>query len=96
MLAALKRLAIDTKMSNNQLPVYVIQLLMKCKTPTSNPKNYTPTFIFTYTLTPHIIYHVEDAAVSGSVHSFIGRNKHCQGSWTSQRRGRPAVLQKHM
>lgn len=38
--------------------------------------------------------HVEDAAVSRSVHSLVGGDKHSQGSWTLQGRGWATVLQR--
>lgn len=33
-------------------------------------------------ISPYIIQHVEDAAVSGSVHSLVGGDEHSQGSRT--------------
>lgn len=41
----------------------------------------------------YIIQHVQDAPVSGFVHSLVGGDEHSQRSWTAQREGRPTVLQ---
>lgn len=43
----------------------------------------------------YVMQHVQDAAISGFVHSLVGGDEHSQGAWTSQWRGWPTVLQTH-
>lgn len=46
-------------------------------------------------LHPYVIEHVQDAAVSGPVHSLISGDEHCEGPGSTQRRRQPTVLQEH-
>lgn len=39
-----------------------------------------------------VIQHVQDAAISGSVHSLVGGDEHSEGSWPPQRWRRPTVI----